>query len=154
MNCSVGFIQSSAPGSNSRQLRFRTCQHASPSQIRLHSARKTTITTSRFRGLQCRVNVHARAGHAPIHQPATSHGPNSGFLLRLSDITNFPVIAREWVDTQFTEKLASSLLCSLFSTLPNTTTITGNVSSIMIALEISKLCLINARDSHAKASPF
>jgi hypothetical protein len=47
-----------------------------------------------------------------------------------------------------TDKLASSLLYSLFSRLINTVTITGNVSSIMIALKILKLCLINVPMTH------
>jgi hypothetical protein len=71
---------------------------------------------------------------------ATSHRSNSGFLLRLSVNTNFPVATREWVDTRFADKLASSVSYSLFSTLLNTTTIT---CQIMMALKILKLCLIN-----------
>lgn len=80
MNRIVGFVYSSVPaiavapfGSLPAILAncaFEPCPHASPSQTRLHSARKLQLrtqalptTTSRFQRLQCQVRVHARPGH-------------------------------------------------------------------------------------------
>jgi hypothetical protein len=179
-NRSVGFVWSSVPGSTVAHFgsspailancAFEPCSHASPLQIRLHSARKTTTTntsSSNYDFLLLGTTV-----------PGTLYTPDLGTMLpqqraNFTGRREFIVISRTQLRTgltpafhcdfqcirishndkrmgrySITDKLASSLLSSLFSRLINTVTITGNVSSIMIALKILKLCLINVPMTH------